>query len=403
MQGSGRSGSWIQRVVTDRSVASAYSPQLDGLRAVAVATVAWSHWLPQWQLGLPLGAGVHLFFVLSGFLITRILLGLRAVPDRGAAIGRFYVRRALRLFPAFYLVLGVAAWADVPLVRDTWAWHASYLSNLFIAADGQWQGHVSHFWSLAVEEQFYLVWPWLVVFAPARWLAPALAGTIVLGPLARLIAARDLPEPFWALVPAGSADSLGLGAWLAWAAWPARRAPAWLVHPLTAGAAVGLWAALAVAGPSLPSTVAIWRQALQGVVFAWIVWRAVAGFTGPAGRLLAHPVLAGVGRISYGVYLIHAFAPVATHAAARAAGVALPAAAGARAMCYAAVTLILAGAMWRLVERPLLAWKARVPYAGAAVACGAAAVATAPAAPAAASPIPAHDHGQRTPASARPI
>lgn len=134
-----------------------YAPQLDGLRAVAVVAVAYSHWLPAWQAGVPFGAGVHLFFVLSGFLITRILLALRAAPRRGPAVARFYARRAVRLFPAFYLVLGLAWLADVPLVRDTWTWHAAYLSNVRIAGEARWLGHVSHFWSLAVEEQFYVL------------------------------------------------------------------------------------------------------------------------------------------------------------------------------------------------------------------------------------------------------
>ena len=197
-----------------------YSPQLDGLRAVSVVAVAYSHWLPAWQFGLPLGAGVHLFFVLSGFLITRILLALRDLPRRGQAVGRFYVRRALRLFPAFYLVLGLAWLADVPLVRETWAWHAAYLSNVRIASDARWMGHVSHFWSLAVEEQFYLLWPWLIVWSPRTWLGPILAMAVLSGPASRYIAATvGLAEPFWALVPAGSADSLGVGALVAWAGW----------------------------------------------------------------------------------------------------------------------------------------------------------------------------------------
>lgn len=351
------------------SPASGYSPQLDGLRAVAVTAVAWSHWLPAWQFGLPLGAGVHLFFVLSGFLITRILLDLRTAPRRWPAIGRFYVRRALRLFPAFLLVLGVAVWAAVPLARETWPWHAAYLSNVFIAGEARWQGHLSHFWSLAVEEQFYLVWPWLVVFAPARWLGAVVAAAVLLGPLSRFAAASaGLTEAFWALVPGGSADSLGLGAWVALAAAPAhdgRRRIAvrpWL--PVLAGS---LWLGLQIAealAPVAPAA-AVWRQVLQGVVFAWVVHRAVDGFAGPGGQVLAHPVATGVGRISYGVYLIHPFAPVVVFAVARTLGVDawVPTSAFARAGLYAATTLALAGLMWRWVERPVLAWKSHVPYA----------------------------------------
>ncbi|MGE0363787.1 MAG: acyltransferase family protein [Vicinamibacterales bacterium] len=354
----------------DGAPPAVHSPQLDGLRAGAVAAVAWSHWLPEWQFGVPLGAGVHLFFVLSGFLITRILLGLRAAPDRGAAIGRFYLRRALRLFPAFYLVLGVAVWADVPLARATWPWHAGYLSNVFIAGLGEWQGHLSHFWSLAVEEQFYLVWPWLIVFVPVRWLPWLIGGTVLLGPAARLLAAwRGLGESFWALVPAGSADSLGLGAWLAWAIWQRPVSVPTLARGRVAGVALIGWLALAMLDrlAPLPAAVASGRQLLQGIVFAWIVAGAARGFTGGAGAWIGHAAIRYVGRISYGVYLIHAFAPVVVFAAARAAGVdaLIPPSPAGRAALYAATTLGLAALMWRLVEQPVLRLKARVPYVAA--------------------------------------
>ena len=350
--------------------APGYSPQLDGLRAVAVTAVAWSHWLPAWQFGLPLGAGVHLFFVLSGFLITRILLDLRTAPRRWPAIGRFYVRRALRLFPAFFLVLGVAVWAAVPLARETWPWHAAYLSNVFIAGEAQWQGHLSHFWSLAVEEQFYLVWPWLVVFAPARWLGAVVAAAVLLGPLSRFArgVGRTARERSGRSCPAAAPIRSD------WArGWRSPRRPPTTAargSPCAPGCrswpgACGSGSQIAEAVAPVPPAVAVWRQVLQGVVFAWVVHRAVAGFAGPGGRVLAHPVAIGVGRISYGVYLIHAFAPVVVFAVARTLGVDawVPTSTFARAGLYAATTLALAGLMWRWVERPVLAWKSRVPYA----------------------------------------
>ncbi len=336
---------------------------------MAVVAVAYSHWLPAWQLGLPLGAGVHLFFVLSGFLITRILLGLRAAPQRGAAVARFYARRTLRLFPAFYLVLGMAWLADVPLVRDTWGWHAAYLSNVRIAGDAHWLGHVSHFWSLAVEEQFYLVWPWLIVWSPRAWLGLVLWAAALAGPLSRLAAAAaGLDEPFWALVPAGSADSLALGGLVAWRAWRSDEvgggAPSrWPSGRVTALAAV-VWGLLALAdgaGWPAPVALAVWRQVLQGVAFAWIVRRAVAGFDGSLGRALAHPWSVYIGRISYGVYLIHAFAPLVFEAVLRAGGLdaVIPRQPFVRAVVAMATTLVLASAMWRLVEAPFQRLKTR--------------------------------------------
>ena len=101
--------------------------------------------------------------------------------DRAGALRAFYIRRALRIFPAFYLTLALAWWADLPLVRESLAWHAAYLSNVYTFVRGEWPGAISHFWSLAVEEQFYLVWPWLIVFAPRRWLVPGIVAAIVVG------------------------------------------------------------------------------------------------------------------------------------------------------------------------------------------------------------------------------
>jgi peptidoglycan/LPS O-acetylase OafA/YrhL len=160
---------------------------------------------------------------------------------------------------------------------------------------------------------------------------------------------------------------LGLGAWVALDLArrndrPPRAARAWVLL-VAAAAWIGL--ALVEARGPLTAGVAVWRQVLQGVVFAWIVGRAVSGFSGVAGRGLAHPAAIGVGRISYGAYLIHAFAPVVVFAVARALGVEawVPASALARAALYGATTLALAGLMWRCLERPVLSWKSRVPYA----------------------------------------
>jgi peptidoglycan/LPS O-acetylase OafA/YrhL len=133
-----------------------------------------------------------------------------------------------------------------------------------------------------------------------------------------------------------------------------------------AAAAMALWLVLAIAEAfaPLPAALAVWRQTVQAVVFGWIIWRATDGFGGPVGALLARPLVVGLGRISYGVYLIHAFAPVVVHGLARVLGAdaVVPMAALPRAGLYAATAVVLAWLMWRSVERPLLTLKARVPY-----------------------------------------
>jgi peptidoglycan/LPS O-acetylase OafA/YrhL len=106
------------------------------------------------ELGL---VGVRLFFVLSGFLITGILLDGRDAIDegrasRGSFARAFYARRALRIFPVFYAALAILFVLDAPLVREQIGWHALYASSFLVAREGHWVGVASHFWSLSVEE-----------------------------------------------------------------------------------------------------------------------------------------------------------------------------------------------------------------------------------------------------------
>jgi peptidoglycan/LPS O-acetylase OafA/YrhL len=174
-------------------------PALDGLRAVAIlcvlATHAWTYPASAPILNRLAAAGwvgVDLFFVLSGFLITRLLLASR---ERGDYYSRFFVRRVRRIFPAYYLLLGLVLLA-FPLMshsaglmaaRHDWLYYATYLSNVRLAEVG-WQVFLLDItWSLAVEEQFYVTWPWIVRrFAGSL---RAIAWTLVVAiPLVRIAA-----------------------------------------------------------------------------------------------------------------------------------------------------------------------------------------------------------------------
>lgn len=153
-------------------------PGLDGVRAIAVLLVFSVHTISVWTLNIG-WVGVQVFFVLSGFLITGILYDSREQPNRWR---NFYTRRALRIFPLYYFVWFLIA-ALTPMLRLEWhrldALWLLYLGNyiqLFAGNDSLHQlssshSHfrivVEHFWSLAVEEQFYLLWP-MIVFAIGR-------------------------------------------------------------------------------------------------------------------------------------------------------------------------------------------------------------------------------------------
>lgn len=159
-------------------------PALDGLRGVAVLAVVGFHLGPYFGGYVRLGfTGVVLFFVLSGFLITGILIDTR---DARNYFRSFYVRRALRIFPLYYFALIVVFFivpvfvpdAAIPPRHDR-IFYFFYLNNFIsLLAQPNNVSYLGHFWSLAVEEQFYWIWPLLLYITPSRyvlWLVSAMA------------------------------------------------------------------------------------------------------------------------------------------------------------------------------------------------------------------------------------
>ncbi|MGL6095124.1 MAG: acyltransferase family protein, partial [Fimbriiglobus sp.] len=203
------------------TTADEYIPQLDGLRTLAVLAVMIHHWAPRTTAKLAFGpGGVQLFFVLSGFLITGILVRARdrapTPAGRRFALRAFYARRFLRIFPLYYAVILAGCLADIPPFRSTVGWTATYLSNIYFFIRQEWHGPITHFWSLAVEEQFYLGWPLVVLFCPPARLKPvvytAIAGSVVY----QVVMATMLPEVKMArVIPVAALDALGGGALLA--------------------------------------------------------------------------------------------------------------------------------------------------------------------------------------------
>jgi peptidoglycan/LPS O-acetylase OafA/YrhL len=213
-------------VTRDASPDKNHNRALDGLRFFAFLLVYFFHalqWSPwgNWPIIRFGFLGVPIFFVLSGFLIGGILLDLKAKQRPGyglvAKLKTFYIRRALRIFPVYYLFIGILVLLMLlsgqsdPVARENVPWHLCYLTNFrsfFVGMDRIRQGH---FWSLAVEEHFYMLAPLIVLVVSRTTLVRLLAG-IILGVAAARFAiyragsARD----FWVLSPM-QFDLLGLG------------------------------------------------------------------------------------------------------------------------------------------------------------------------------------------------
>ena len=289
-----------------------FRPDVEGLRAVAVLLVVAAHC---GVAGLAGGfVGVDVFFVISGFLITSLLL--REAEQTGRiSVPRFYARRAVRLLPAAAVVLLAtlaAARLYLPMVRlgdyvrDALA-ATGYVANLRFAAVGtdylnadQSPSPFQHFWSLAVEEQFYLVWPLLILAAAhlarrRRPLAGVLIGLVVVSfTLSVTETARSAPWAYFG--PHTRAWELGAGALLALAAVRAR--PAVRVVLGWAGP-IAILAAAARFGDT--TAYPGWRAALP---VAGTLAVLAAGGAGAA-RLLSLRPLQAIGRLSYGWYLWH--------------------------------------------------------------------------------------------------
>jgi peptidoglycan/LPS O-acetylase OafA/YrhL len=337
--------------------------QLDALRAFAVAAVVVHHYTPGGWGGYGAYSGVKLFFTLSGFLITGILLRLRDEAEargvtRLGALGRFYARRTLRIFPLYLFVVGVAYAVDLEPARRLIGWLLTYTLNIHMARQGWLEDNVAHFWSLAVEEQFYLGWPWLMLFLPRRWLIPATAGMIAVGPLYRLSYILSGYTSMTAIAvdisTLSCVDTLGLGALLALLVRqsPGRQLPGHRLVSAVAPLALALAVLLALLPDPRPYLVL--HHPIQAVGFCGLILGASQGFGGAVGRLLEWKPLSYVGKISYGIYVYHPFMPkLAVAGLAATTGLVLHEGGPMASALATLATLGVASLSWRLMESPL--------------------------------------------------
>jgi peptidoglycan/LPS O-acetylase OafA/YrhL/lysophospholipase L1-like esterase len=350
-----------------------YMPGLDGLRAVAVLAVIAFHEQLGWAPGGLLGVGV--FFTLSGYLITDLLLGQWAARGR-IALADFWARRARRLLPALFVMVAViTAWvtlfdrARLSALRGADAAAATYSSNWYLIVKGQSYfarfappQPLDHLWSLAVEEQFYIVWPWLLLAGlvlvrkirrgrpgGVAWLALptlALAAGSALAMLALYHPGLD-PTRVYEGTDTRAAGLL-IGAALAMT-WPSRR-PA----PGRAARAV-----LDVAGFAGLAVIAlmIWRTGQYSpflyrgglVLLSFASAAVIAAVAVPGaitGRVLGCRPLRWLGVRSYGIYLWHYPVIVLTTPANSTENLV-------RAAWQTAVTIVVAALSWRFIEEPI--------------------------------------------------
>lgn len=299
-----------------------YFKEIDGTRFIAVLSVFISHWLAyipsieRFHLG---AIGVEYFFVVSGFLISLQLFNLknevalqRATHTKALKI--FYIRRILRIFPLYYVVLFAVTLFNKGEIRDAFVWNVSYASNFYFIHVKHWTALFSHFWSLSVEEHFYLFWPLLVLWVNSKRL-PGVMIVLALFSLGFRFYQFTYADNFFSTYIHTFAcfDLFMFGAALAYGftyqhdkfmRFFAAQSRLIIVLP-----AMVLLYTILVLYPHAGNYIWVWFRFLMGICFAFFI-----GFIAfPKGKLVrfifGNKLFVHLGKISYGMYLTHSMVP----------------------------------------------------------------------------------------------
>jgi peptidoglycan/LPS O-acetylase OafA/YrhL len=363
-------------------------PTVDGLRGIAILMVLWYHapflfrQLPEfsaqqspwgmlglfWRMSLGGWIGVDLFFVISGFLITLILI---RVKEEAGSLLAFWGRRALRILPlaVLYLVaLFVLVRLGDPLNLlprfDAWPWYAFYLGNIHIAIYGWQPTAIMLLWSLAIEEQFYLVWPFLVRMCNGRQVLWWSIGIIVISPLIRALTLSAADYPATYVLTFCRLDALAAGAVVA-VLYSSRgwreQIMASCKRLTTPALAMILITLLVPFSPSLPQTRPWWFSVFGysaiAISFA-ILLAASLDAQGPVKVLLTSRILTFLGKRCYGLYLWHVLAAGLTIAALQS----WPVGFYPHVFGWLVTLLTMVSISWLLFEEPVLRLKRSLPY-----------------------------------------
>jgi peptidoglycan/LPS O-acetylase OafA/YrhL len=180
-----------------------YFSQLDGLRFFALVSVTIGHWIA-WETDnylikvIPWSRGVILFFVLSGYLISDILMSLREKIDTkqitfANALKSFYVRRLLRIFPPYYFLIFFLLYYSYENINEIKFWLFTFSTNILMCFKYSAVGDAEHLWSLAVEEQFYIIWPFVILLIGKNKLLKFISLIIIISLLSRIVSYSFYP------------------------------------------------------------------------------------------------------------------------------------------------------------------------------------------------------------------
>jgi peptidoglycan/LPS O-acetylase OafA/YrhL len=361
-----------------------YFRQLDGFRFLSIMAVMFSHFGESFSLfnRLPLGFGVLFFFVLSSFLITRILLASKASNELIGvnnlfSLRQFYIRRFLRIFPVYYLLIIFMYVINWHPCREIIGYLLTYTTNIKIA-NGFNAANFNHLWSLAVEEQFYIFFPFLIFFVNTKYILNLLFVFTFIGLFARasLYLYNSQYIPFSNFNTISCLDSLGVGSILAYLSiYRQDYLKRIISNRYLFTSAVLLFLLSMIAGFSIYSAEArynfislVLMRFFFNVMAFWILgWAVTFSYSGILKSILENKAVVYLGRISYGMYLYHLFVPQLAnilfhHFRINFLTEDTMLAASIRIILYIIVTIGIASASWFLIEKPINSIKKYFSY-----------------------------------------
>lgn len=349
---------------------TARNHQLDALRGVAILFVLGMHWISTPWIHYCSGFGVKTFFVLSGFFVTGLLFRARDQAAERSVWSRFknfQIGRIIRIYPPYFLVLGLALALGIRGAADSSLWVTTFTMNFYLAFKGVWAAPFFPLWSCATQEQFYLLWPFVIFLLKRSWL-PYAIGAVIAGSLASRLALGLVFSHehlgMQTLMPC-TADALAMGSWLAWLRYESRdftelARSAWFRGIMWTGMAgmVAIYIAREFAPPD--QVAAVLNAAFptfQGLFLMWVIVAVANGMNGVVGWFLDLKVLQWLGALSYGLYLFHIPCDIILRGVFERYGVMLPEFFLMRFLTSLVATLAIAIPVYFWLERPLATLK----------------------------------------------
>jgi peptidoglycan/LPS O-acetylase OafA/YrhL len=352
--------------------------QLDGFRFFAIAAVMIAHFLPYGIASrFPFGFGVLFFFVLSSFLITRILLNTRnneidSFTSNIDNLKQFYIRRTLRIFPIYYITIIVLYLINFHPVREIIFSLVTYTTNLQLAYNNNVDTQsFTHLWSLAIEEQFYLIFPFFIYGLKKKHLFNFLVLVVIIGLFGRMYLFFEDPNNIskWNFHSISALDSLGLGAILGYMSLykidnlKNYIANKFLFFSIAISFLICMYFSYTQYNDASKYNFysGILMRFLFNILSFWVLgWSIVFGYNGIFKTILENKLLVYLGKISYGLYLYHFFILYMGNMILD--GYNLIFSMEIKAIIFTLTSVLVASLSWKFVEYPINTLKNKYKY-----------------------------------------